>query len=633
MTEPIQTWECWSPDRSLQAKLIWDPSAASSRLSYSVTLTIPDRDEIVLESSPLGIQRDDCLFENVSPVQHDETQGTDSFMCIHGKSRYCRAEYRECRVRFETLVHQHLELHLRVMNDAVAIRYHCPDISGSDHTFLNEMTGFAFPKGTIGFLQPHDAPGWTTPAYETVHQEVAAGTPAPSDMGWSFPALFKLYDGRVWVLLSEASLDETYCAARLAAESPDRTYHIRFPDSAEGNGVGEVTPRSSLPWTSPWRVIMVGTRPGSILESNAITHLSPPRRVAPHDWIKPGCVSWSWWSDQNSPVQFDVQKQVVDFAVEMRWPYTLVDAHWDEMGEDRIRELVAYADERGVGILLWYNSGGRHNSMPEKPRDRMHERGVRRREFRFLCELGVKGIKIDFFHSDKQDRIAQYLDILRDAAEFKLMISFHGCTIPRGWCRTYPHLMTMEGVKGAEWYIASEDFPAQAPRHHTLLPFTRNAVGPMDYTPVALSDNRYPRLTTDAHELALAVLFQSGWQHFADHPDRYRQLPESVLNLLKGLPASWDETRCLESDPGHYVVLARRIGSIWYVAGVNGQDQPMQLNLTLPLMETPGTLTLVSDDEQPRSLRVETLSSNAPVAVSLAPFGGCLAQWRPEESL
>jgi hypothetical protein len=195
--------------------------------------------------------------------------------------------------------------------------------------------------------------------------------------------------------------------------------------------------------------------------------------------------------------------------------------------------------------------------------------------------LGVKGIKVDFFQSDKQEIVKLYLDILRDAAANKLMVNFHGCTLPRGWQRTYPNLLTMEGVVGAEVYSIWPNFPEKAPWHNTILPFTRNVVGSMDYTPVTFSNHKFAHLTTNAHELALSIIFESGIQHFADKVEAYESLPAESKRLLQTIPVSWDETKYLDGVPGKYVVVARRKGKKWYVGGINGQTFPQEVTLNI----------------------------------------------------
>lgn len=289
---------------------------------------------------------------------------------------------------------------------------------------------------------------------------------------------------------------------------------------------------------------------GPIVESTLVQDLAPPGPARPPAWVRPGRVAWSWWSEQDSPRRLERMKEFVDFAAEMGWEYFLVDANWNYVDEPAMLDLFRHARRRGVGVLLWYNSGGPHNEVTEAPRDRMMPRDTRRREMAWLRELGVQGLKVDFFQSDKPHVVQQYLDILHDAMEFRLMINFHGCTVPRGWERTYPHLLSMEAVRRAECYIFDAAYPSRAPEHHAILPYTRNVVGPMDYTPVTFSDNRHPRQTTSAHELPLSVVFESGWVHFADSPEGYRAQPPAVVEFLRRVPVAWDDTRWIDGEPG-----------------------------------------------------------------------------------
>jgi hypothetical protein len=250
------------------------------------------------------------------------------------------------------------------------------------------------------------------------------------------------------------------------------------------------------------------------------------------------------------------------------------------MTSGSIEEVLAHANARTVAPILWYNSGGPHNDVTEAPRDRMHARETRRAEFAKLQKWGVSGVKVDFWHSDKPDRIRHYRELLEDAADFQMLVNFHGSTIPRGWSREYPHLMSMEAVFGAEQYKFREAFTTRAAWLNTVLPFTRNVIGPMDYTPVTFTDVRYPRTTTNAHELAQAVVFESGIQHFADSVESYRSLPEAVQQFLRAVPAAWDETRGISGEPGSFVVIARRDGQTWYVGGLNA-DSPTTAKVAL----------------------------------------------------
>jgi hypothetical protein len=468
------------------------------------------------------------------------------------------------------------------------------------------------------------------PAYEEFYEAGDAGTPAPTSDGWAFPGLFKTPAGK-WLLISESGLDGTYCGSHFAPDSSGGIYRIAFPDPREGMGVGEVNPQSVLPWTLPWRVVIIGDQATDILESDLIGDLSPPTRIKDTSWIKPGRAAWSWWSESNSPKHAARLNAFTDLAAAMKWEYSLIDANWNFMETGTIDEVVAHAKNKGVELLFWYNSGGPHNDVTEAPRDRMHQRDVRRAEFEKLKTLGVKGVKVDFWHSDKQDRIQQYRAIMEDAADFQIMVNFHGSTIPRGWSREFPHLMTMEGVFGAEQYKFRELFAKRAASHNTVLPFTRNAIGPMDYTPVTFTDVKFPRTTTDAHELAQSVVFESGIQHYADAIKGYMALPEAAQTFLSQVPAAWDETRGLSGEPGTSVIIARRSGRGWYVGGLNAdRAQPASVSLAF-LGEGTWRMSLIRDGDAARTLATETrdVRSTDTIKVEMRARGGFVMRLEP----
>lgn len=600
-TVSAEDWAVRSPDGRTTLTLT---RKADGRLSWRATRGAAT----VIEDSPLGIRRADQSFSdglkvmrasNVEPVN-------ESYQTPHGKRRLHEVRGRERTVAFANAAGAGLEVVLRAHDDGVALRYRFPETDAAPKTVVEEVTGFRMPVGATGWLLPHHVPSRYKPAYEDLFREVPAGTAAPEPAGWSFPALFKAAAGP-WVLITEAALDDTYAGVRLAAAAPGRLYRVRFPEAGEGMGVGAVNPISKLPWTMPWRVVIIGDTAARILESDLVSDLSPPSRLKDVSWIKPGRASWSWWSQDDSPKHAEALNRFVDLAADMGWEYSLVDANWNFMETGKIEDVVAHARDKGVGLLFWYNSGGPHNDVTEAPRDRMHLRDVRRAEFAKLKEWGVRGVKVDFWHSDKQDRIRQYRDILEDAADFQLLVNFHGCTIPRGWSREYPHLVGMEGVMGAEQYKFSEEYGQKSAWHNTVLPFTRNVPGEMDYTPVTLTDLKYPHRTTNAHELALSVVFEVGVQHFADSDKAYRALPEAPKTFLKQVPSAWDETRALSGEPGKSVVVTRRAGDVWYVGGINGQDSAQAARVDLSFLG-PGSwsMTLIRDGADDRSFDTST---------------------------
>lgn len=380
-------------------------------------------------------------------------------------------------------------------------------------------------------------------------------------------------------------------------------------------------------------MVIVGASPGTILGSTLPTDLAAPSTIPDTAWIKPGRASWSWWSDDPSATEYGRLTPFVDLAADMAWEYSLVDAGWDQMRGGSWRDVAAYAGAKGVGIFIWYNSGGPGNSVRQYgPRDRLSDPAARRAELQALAAAGVKGIKVDFLQSDKPTTIQYYLDILRDAAAVRIMVNFHGATMPRGWQRTYPNLVTMEAVRGAEMYKFEAGYPAGQPARNTILPFTRNVMGSMDFTPVTFSDAAHPHVTTNAHELALAVVFESGVQHFADGVAAYRGLDPAARSILKTVPAAWDDTHFIEGFPGEWVVLARRKGRTWYLAGIVGDGRPRTVTVPLTFLEDRAyEMTMVSDGDGDRALRPRSasISPSDPLTIPIRAQGGFVARLEP----
>jgi hypothetical protein len=254
-------------------------------------------------------------------------------------------------------------------------------------------------------------------------------------------------------------------------------------------------------------------------------------------------------------------------------------------------------------------------------------------EFTKLRKMGIAGVKVDFFESEKQNMIQYYLDILEDAAKFQMMVYFHGCIVPRGWARTYPNLMTYEAVKGAEWYNNIPDFTFEAPQHNSVLPFTRNVVGSMDYTPVTFTNSQHAHITSYGHELALSVLFESALQHMADRPDGYYQLPDAAKAFLKDVPSAWDDTRFVNGYPGREVTLARRKGEDWYIAGINAEDMEKKQTILFPFLPEGQQyrLTLITDGDHDKDLasQYQVVNRSSIVNVSLLRRGGFVASLKP----
>jgi hypothetical protein len=636
-----EQWQIHSPDGAVCATVALDDLGSLEGYShgvrpyYQVSRKSEQGDLPVLRYSPLGITRSDQTFvDGLKSVGLSKIRAVEeNYTLAHGKRRECSVRANRQTFTFQNEGGARVDVEFHVADDSVAFRYRFPEESPELHTVLSEATGFTIPKDARAWIQPYQESSQWTPAYEEYYQNgVPAETTSPTQAGWCLPALFQLKDDSTWILLAEAAVDGSYCGTRLAAEAPAGRYQIRFPDPGEGNGVGSAEPSSTLPWATPWRVIVIGKALDDVVQSTVVTDLCPPCAIDDTSWIKPGRAAWSWWSDHDSPRDYQKQIEFIDLAADMGWEYYLVDANWTLMDGGDVRKMARYAESKGVGLLLWYNSGGEHNFVTEKPRGTMTHPVVRDFEFSLLKEWGIKGIKVDFFQSDKQNIMALYQDILRDAAQYKLMINFHGCTAPRGWSRTWPNLMCMEAVKGAECYTFADDYPKKAPWHNTILPFTRNVVGPMDYTPCTFSDDRYPHITTNAHELALSIVFETGWLHFADRVSAYRDLPDGPKQFLRDVPVVWDDTRTIAGEPGKLAVIARRHGETWYLGGINGEDQAKNVGLDLGFLgDGRFQLDLIADGGDARSFggKTMTVESGSAVRIAVRPFGGFTATINP----
>jgi hypothetical protein len=550
----------------------------------------------------------------------------EQYTALHGKRSQCSNSATEVVVSFENPNKAKLNLIIRAYNDGVAFRYEFPEKDGS-FVVNDELTAYSIPDSTKRWMEKFNT------ANEGLYSIMADGK---TQQDWGYPALFNNPGKDCWYLIHEADVTRSYCGTKLSNAAENSKYKLTFPDQWNGRGKGETKPTIALPWKSPWRVIVMGSL-ADIVESTLVDDVSTPSVVANTDWIKPGLVSWNYWSSNHGTKDFKTVCKFADLAAEMGWPYTLLDWEWDGMGNGgNLEDALKYIHSLGVKPLMWYNSGGDHTWVSSTPKDRMLNHENRVAEFTKLNKLGVPGVKIDFFESEKQDMIKYYLDILDDAAAFKMMVYFHGCIVPRGWARTYPNLMTYEGVRGAEWYNNGPEFTTTAPEHNTILPFTRNVVGSMDYTPVTFTNSQYPHITSYGHELALSVVFESGFQHLADRPEGYYELPDAAKSFLKEVPNAWDNTKLLDGYPGKDVIMARQKGNEWYIGGINAEgrrEKTKTINFNFLPEGTKYKLTLIADGQHDKEFSTQYLvvDKSSSVEVKMLRRGGFAASLKPIE--
>jgi len=604
------------------------------RARYRVVRVLDDQDVVVLGDSTFGVETSIGSFArpgSLTAVGPSELI-VDVLDLPFGKALGARIE-----ARTQSLLAGDLTIDLWVADTGVAFRYRI-DRPGETFTVEWERTSFAVPPENRTWLQQHDPPSRFAPAYERLRsREATATNPGRSAVGWTFPALFA--DEHTWSLITEAALADGAAGSHLSPTVTNGEYLLDFAAFGEGNGTGDPQPVATDSWTSPWRVIINSSDLGDIVESDIVLHLSPAvEDPEAYDWVTPGRVSWSWWSDSASSQDADAIEPFIDLATEMQWEYSLVDANWNMFGYERLAELVQYADQRNVGLFVWYNSGGLNNAVAEAPRNLMADRTIRRAEFERLATMGVVGVKIDFFHSDKPATIQLYRDILVDAADFELMVNFHGSTVPRGWSREFPNLLTMEAVRGAEIYKFFPSYQRAAPRQNTVLPFTRNVVGAMDYTPVILGDEQ-PRRTTNSHELALAVVFESPLLHLVDTPEAYLSQPAEIQDLLTTVPVIWDETQFVAGTPESHAVIARRLGDVWWIGAISALDETETVVVDLDSLGVPPDAPRLQvcdnpswdrDDAgtylDPTQYLISTGEAGGSIALQLLPQGGCLVR-------
>ena len=591
-----------SPDGTLVVTL----SDVDGRPSYSVSYD----NVLFLKPSPLGMianigdfSSGMSLEKNVSTNKIDETYELASIK--QSKVRYVA---NEAVFSFTQQGKTIYDVIFRISNNDVAFKYKMyPQGETLSCVVKQEVTGFVFPDGTTTFLCPQSKPmggfARTSPSYETSYTADDVAGKNGWGEGYTFPCLFRNGDNG-WVLVSETGVNGGYCASRLLGHKGG-TYTIGFPQEGEANGNGTVSPGIALPGETPWRTITVGKTLAPIVETTVPFDVVKPLYPAKGEYTY-GRGSWSWIIGMDGSTNYKEQLRYIDFSAAMGYQSVLVDALWDkQIGRDKIEELAKYGKDKGVALYLWYNSNGYWNDAPQTPRGIMDNAIARRKEMKWMQSIGIRGIKVDFFGGDKQMTMQLYEDILSDANEYGLLVIFHGCTLPRGWERMYPNFASSEAVLASENLHFSQGSCDNEAFNATLHPFIRNTVGSMDFGGSAL--NKYynadnaprgsRRVTSDVYALATAVLFQSPVQHFALAPNNLTDAPAWAIDFMKEVPTTWDEVRFIDGYPGKYVILARRHGDKWYIAGVNAQKETLKLKVNLPMFSNGEKVRLFSDDK------------------------------------
>lgn len=510
------TWTTNSPNAEVSARVTLTDSA-------TLTLAIARGSATVVSPSALGIVTSTVdLTRSLTFVSRSDRVVTETYSMTTGKRLNRQNTFNETKLSFTGSGGARMDLVVRVANDGVAYRYVLPATGTVRVT--REASAWTFPTSAPAWLQPFAADNqgrWF---------ESTAGA-APSDT-YGYAALFDV--SGTFVLLAESGLDGRYAGSWLNHTSGSGTYTT---------GLANAEVVTTAPLATSWRIAIVGALK-TVTESTLVDDVAQPSRVSDVSWVRPGTVAWSWLTEPGSPSSASRQRQYIDFAARNGWPYVLIDEGWDSSW---VPGVVSYGRDRGVGVILWFNS------------DDLWTSAQRENWLPLVKSWGVAGVKVDYIWEFSQNNLKWYDAFLARSAELKLMVNFHGSEMPRGMQRTWPHVMTAEGIFGAEQKQNRAAF-------NTMLPFTRNAVSSMDFTPVTLSVTN--RDTTIAHEVATFLLFESGWQHAGDKPESYDAYPEA-LRTLNQFPAAWDETRLLGGRPRREAYMARRAGDRWYVGGIS----------------------------------------------------------------
>jgi alpha-glucosidase len=550
----------------------------------------------VVSKSPLGLEFQDgaklgpaAVITKAVRAKHDGTWENP-----FGNNRVVRDNWQEVRLTLEErgTPRRVFGLVVRAYQDGVAFRYDLPETSGlGQFVMTNELTEFRFADDYRCWA------GGEGGSAEVRYQETKlSAIPATNRQGRAYRSVLPLLVQTPAGYLAVAESDLLDWSGMSITGSGSSAVKVTLDGRVDGKGLVQ----SAVPRLSPWRVLMFGRTAAELTGSELIATLATPSRLKDISWIKPGASAWDpWWTGTN-PYDSDprhtnvnargstqADKEYIDLASEMGWPYLLADWYWyknmtnsgkslhskpnDALADFTVAdpqidlpELIRYAKTKSVRMLIWAHSLDVETFGVEKA-------------LAYLAGMGFAGVKIDFFNSQAQETVQWCEKVLETAAKYHLLIDFHGTYKPTGMARTYPNFITQEGVLGNEYNKLGGK--QVTPLHKASLPFTRAILGPMDFTPGGFL-NRTPSefkttvpaetMGTRANELALAVAYPSPLLIFCDSPKNYRGQPG--LDFLRAIPTVWDESITLSGEVGKSFVVARRSGNRWYLIALNGED-------------------------------------------------------------
>ena len=621
-----EEYEVASPDGHLKATV----RLADGRLSYSVS----HDSSLVVDESPLGLKSTSAdLTEGLELVSAESSSVDDTYTLPVGK----RCEYRDC-CNMLTLVTARgawkLFVVFRVYDDGFAFRYQVPKEGGHSAITLTEEVSrirvASFKDCTACRFRGNTGGNDPNYPYEGMYTNYTswAELAATADGRFNTPTLVST--GQEYLLVSEADNRGIFCTSLMKAEQQEGEFSFSWAGQTKDYATEKAQRIAcSLPAFTPWRMVVCGDIK-TIFETTMAENLCPPTEMTDLSWIKPGVAGWYWGGSDGGKSDIraaygglrEGEQAHADLAAEMGWPYYLIDAGWSSSW---FPGFVKRAAEQGVECLLWQNAN------LESSQDFSNENMDA--TLKKWKGWGIKGIKVDFWEDDSRTTMIRMENVLKTAAKYQMMVNFHGCTRPSGLRRTYPHLMTQEAIHGGEQNFWSPS--RNTALHHLNVLFTRNVVGAMDYTPGDFATWRGSILTQRSmgHHMALLTAFESGIVHIAECPQNLKYF--IGRDIMKRLPAAWDESRLLEGNPAQYATIARRKGEDWWIASINVDERNCRLKFDF--LEEGGEYTayIYRDGTCRSDLKFEQRKVTKSTTLNIKELseGGFLMQVSPKDNL
>lgn len=539
-------------------------------------ITAARGDDVILDASQIGAVTSLDFTQGMSYVEDsaETVEGKDAYTLTTGAKRVISDPYKELSFQLKKNgTEKIMTVYVRVYKDGIAYRYEWRGEAGQSEKINREASEFVLPADSVIWAGYDDGGN-----YEYEYRKMKMSFVKAAEDKYCVPLLAN--SGKNWMLFTEAAVfseKDTYCASHLATKKGSRNLKFAF-GRGSGSSVSMVYNEKGIIRT-PWRVAMMSDDLNDIVNATMTSSLNPAADPTLYQdgsqWIKTGTVAWSWWSEAgDDPIEYDQQKDYIDFAAENGWEYVCLDFGWCLWTDykEKVKELVEYGKEKGVGILLWYgvnndNHAGFKDAQGNAayPKYSLKTAAQLEEQFAWCQETGIRGVKVDYYEKDDKGTMTQMYDCATIAAKHKLNVLFHGCTAPRGEIRTFPNVLGYEAVRGSEWY-KWDIGPSVS--NCLLYVFNRNVVGGMDFTPVGTQISQLP--VTAGFQLAQVIAYQTGLQNIASSV--YKLEGYKGLSMISDVPAQWDETKLLNGEPGKKVVIARRAGEDWYIGAMTAAD-------------------------------------------------------------